>query len=312
MDAAPRGDQALSAEQFLSTAACGNWPAFRDDKGISPAAEAFLRGVYEDASEDELVGLSFEDLVALAHSFWAWRAERKPEEQKIRLRHGEGAQGKDLDRDILEIAGPDMPFLVDSVMGEIGEQGLHSLAMFHPIAPAARGSGRDSLIQIHLPRLSPLAAKNLEDAIVRTLADVRASVGDFMAMRQRMLDCAGELKEARCNATTEDVTEAVALMHWLAADKFTFLGARDYEYARDKIGAVLADEPIVLAETGLGVLRDPERFVLRKSAEPMVLTPELQRLIAEPTPLIVAKSTLQSRVHRRATADYVGVKRYNK
>jgi glutamate dehydrogenase len=43
----------------------------------------------------------------------------------------------------------------------------------------------------------------------------------------------------------------------------------------------------------------------------MVLTPELKRLVAEPTPLVVAKSTLRARVHRRATADYIGVKRYN-
>jgi hypothetical protein len=35
----------------------------------------------------------------------------------------------------------------------------------------------------------------------------------------------------------------------------------------------------------------------------MVLTPELKRLVSEPTPLIVAKSTLRARVHRRTMAD---------
>jgi glutamate dehydrogenase len=43
----------------------------------------------------------------------------------------------------------------------------------------------------------------------------------------------------------------------------------------------------------------------------MTLTPELKRLVSEPTPLIVAKSTLRARVHRRAAADYISVKRYN-
>src|SRR5690606_27893541 len=61
----------------------------------------------------------------------------------------------------------------------------------------------------------------------------------------------------------------------------------------------------------LGVLRDTDRYVLRTTAEPMVLTPELKRLVAEPAPLIVAKSTLRARVHRRTTADYIGVKSYN-
>ncbi|HCK83817.1 MAG TPA: NAD-glutamate dehydrogenase, partial [Hyphomonadaceae bacterium] len=113
------------------------------------------------------------------------------------------------------------------------------------------------------------------------------------------------------NAPREEVAEAVALLRWLAADKFTFLGSRDYDYARDASGAFKADEPEILPQTCLGVLRDTELYVLRTSAEPMKLTPELKRLMAEPAPLIVAKSTIRARVHRRATADYVSVKRYN-
>ncbi len=59
-------------------------------------------------------------------------ASAQPDEQIIRIRRGIGAGGRPLDRDILEIAGPDMPFLVDSVMGELADQGVAALAMFHP------------------------------------------------------------------------------------------------------------------------------------------------------------------------------------
>ncbi|MCA8886755.1 MAG: NAD-glutamate dehydrogenase, partial [Hyphomonadaceae bacterium] len=204
-----------------------------------------------------------------------------------------------------------MPFLVDSVMGELADQGITSLAMFHPLAPSTRGKGRDSLIQIHVPRLSAQKSKELLDGVRASLADVRAAVNDFQAMRQRMLDSADELEKAKSNAAPSDVAEAVALLRWLAADKFTFLGARDYQYVRDDKGALTPHEPDIINDTCLGVLRDFDRYVLRTSAEPMVLTPELKRLVSEPTPLIVAKSTLRARVHRRATADYIGVKRYN-
>ncbi|MGE0597155.1 MAG: NAD-glutamate dehydrogenase [Hyphomonadaceae bacterium] len=311
MDAAPRGDLAVSADQFLANAAAGPWPAFKTKGGLDAAAEAFLRGIYEDASVDELGDLRIDDLAALAHEFWRWRGERKPDEQIVRIRRGEGAGGRALDRDILEIAGPDMPFLVDSVMGELGDQGVSALAMFHPLAPASAGQGRDSLIQIHLPRLSAARSKSLLDGVRRTLADVRDSVRDFHAMRQRMLDVANALASTRSCAPEEEVAETVDLLRWLAADKFTFLGARDYAYVRDAEGKYTAEEPDIIKESGLGVLTDPERFVLRKSAEPFVLTPELQRLLSEPTPLVVAKSTLHSFVHRRVTADYVGIKRYN-
>jgi len=301
----------LTADEFVAAAGNGPWPAFQANGAVEAAAETFLRGMYDDASPDELVDLSFEDLAALAHEFWRWRGERAAEQQIVRIRRAMGADKQFLDRDILEIAGPDMPFLVDSVMGEIAEQGLSTLAMFHPLAPAPGGSGRDSLIQIHLPRLSAQKAKAVEAGIRQTLADVRVAVADFLSMRQRMLACAQELEHARTNARSEDQGEAVSLLRWLAADKFTFLGARDYEYARDASGAYTPVEPDIINASGLGVLRDLDLYVLRTSAEPMTLTPEVKRLMAEPSPLIVAKSTLRARVHRRAVCDYVSVKRYN-
>jgi glutamate dehydrogenase len=312
MDAATaRQELPKTADQFLDQAAKGPWPAFRPNGVIDAAAEAFLRGLYEDASDDELGDLSVEDFAALAHDFWIWRAERECEDQCVRIRQGVGVGGKYLDRDILEIAGPDMPFLVDSVMGELADQRIPSLAMFHPLAPSAKGKGRDSLIQIHVPRLSAQKARELIEGVKASLADVRVSVLDFQAMRQRMLDCAAELEQSKINAPAEEVAEAVALLRWLAADKFTFLGARDYRYVRDDKGALTPHEPDILEDTCLGVLRDVDRYVLRTSAEPMVLTPELKRLVAEPAPLIVAKSTLRARVHRRAAADYIGVRRFN-
>ena len=35
----------------------------------------------------------------------------------------------------------------------------------------------------------------------------------------------------------------LVLLRWLAADKFTFLGTRDYAYRRDASGAFTAEEP---------------------------------------------------------------------
>jgi glutamate dehydrogenase len=176
MDAATaRQELPKTADQFVDQAANGPWPAFRSNGAIDAAAELFLRGLYEDASDDELGDLSVEDFAALAHDFWIWRAERECDEQCIRIRQGVGVGGKHLDRDILEIAGPDMPFLVDSVMGELADQGVPSLAMFHPMAPSAKGKGRDSLIQIHTPRLSAMKSKELLDGVRASLADVRVS-----------------------------------------------------------------------------------------------------------------------------------------
>jgi glutamate dehydrogenase len=296
-----------SAEAFLAHAAKGEFAAFLAKGRLTAEAEAFLLGMYADAGPDELVGLSAEDFLALTHALWAWRAQVP--EGGVRIRAGMGARGQALRRDVLEIVGPDMPFLVDSAMGELADQGLSALAMFHPIV--AVDGARISLIQIHLAPLSTPRSNALVKGMEATLADVKASVKDFAAMKRRMNDSADELSRSKAGVDREDINEAIALLRWLSADRFTFLGARDYLYARDAGGALTNDEPEILEETGLGLLRDPQRYVLRRSAEPFMLAKELQRLAEDKTPLIVAKSTLRSRVHRRTAADYIGVKRYS-
>ncbi|MGE0827806.1 MAG: hypothetical protein AB7O04_00445 [Hyphomonadaceae bacterium] len=311
MDSGARGDLAVTVEDFLKRAGvAGRWPGFKADGALSSEAAGFLRGFYEDASDDELGDIGVDDLIELAHAFWLWRAERVDDDQAARVRPGQGADGRRLKRDILEIAGPDMPFLVDSIMSELSEEGVAALAMFHPIV-RSEARKAESLIQIHLPVLSPARAQAVHEGVRATLNEVRQAVSAFAAMKRRMLDCADELSRAQSGADRDLLTESVALLRWLAADRFTFLGARDYLYARDAEGRLLPDEPIILEESGVGLLADPARYVLRTSNEPFLLTPEIQRLLKDPTPLIVAKSTIRSRVHRRVTADYIGVKRYD-
>ncbi|MGE0045808.1 MAG: NAD-glutamate dehydrogenase, partial [Hyphomonadaceae bacterium] len=189
------------------------------------------------------------------------------------------------------------------------EQSVAALAMFHPIV--REDDKAESLIQIHLPALSPARTQALYDGVRATLQDVRTAVAGYTLMKRRMLDCADELARAKTATPRETMAESVALLRWLAADRFTFLGARDYLYARDGAGHFIADEPVILEESGIGLLADPERYVLRTTNEPFLLTPEVQRILKDPTPLIVAKSTMRARVHRRTTADYIGVKRYD-
>ena len=86
----------------------------------SPAAQAFIVQAADDAAPDELPEIPTKALAALLADFWAFAALRKGDLPVIRLAPVEGAPG--LER--LEILQDDAPFLVDSVMGEIADQGL--------------------------------------------------------------------------------------------------------------------------------------------------------------------------------------------
>jgi len=294
-------------------AASGLAKALQAELKDDPAAagvKAFAKQAAEDAQPDELPELSAADLASNLADFWRFADRRRGRAPQIRIA---AATGADLDR--LEIVQDDAPFLVDSVMGEIADQGLSVRAMFHPIVEVQRdragqrgASGtarRESMIQVVLENIGPDRERALVDGVKATLTDVRAAVEDFPAMLDLMAKSVADL-----GASGKARPDEVEFLNWLSAQHFVFLGARIYEYPRLKNGDYAAEEPVYQAKDGLGVLRDPERTVLRRANEPAVLMSAVKDRIVRDPAVTIAKSNVKSRVHRRGYMDYVGIKRY--
>ena len=265
---------------------------------------------FRDAAETEhLAFLSSEDIEAQAASISELAAAYEGGPASIRVRDGRGDDGRLTGTSVLETVTRDSPFLVDSLLGLCAEQGLEVRALFHPILKSSEGV-RLSLIQIHVPALSAAECKTLHDGAKATLRDVAMAVADFSSMQARMQTEINRLENDP--ACREDVCrEAVAFLNWLADEHFVFLGVRDYHFETASDGSVRPEEPVMVEGSNLGLLRDEDRNVLRRGSEPLVLTPEIGAFLSEPNPIIVAKSTLTSRVHRRALCDYVGVKHFD-
>ena len=247
-----------------------------------------------------------------AAGFWAFAQASSGDRPDIRIGPGTVREQRDLGADLVEIVQPDAPFLVDSVMAEVVAAGAEILAMFHPVLETA--AGRRSTIQVWIEPMGDEAWPHLAEGLRTTLADVRLAVGDFAAMTALMERSIAELKAAAPRGGTgsdpANLEEDLAFLRWLDAGQFVFLGARSYDYPRALDGEYAAEEPEVVAGSGLGLLRDPDRVVLRRGSEPAVLSPQMRRELANAPPLIVAKSNLKSVVHRRVYMDYVGVRRY--
>ncbi|MET0271913.1 MAG: NAD-glutamate dehydrogenase domain-containing protein, partial [Phenylobacterium sp.] len=216
------------------------------------------------------------------------------------------------------IVQDDAPFLVDSVMGEISQQGLSVRALFHPIVTVQRDRAglrgptgtprRESMIQVILDPIGADREAALVRGVTETLKDVRAAVDDFPAMLALMGKTLAELEAQGGRDPWR--AEEIAFLSWLEAEQFVFLGARTYVYPRLANGDYAPEEPLYQATDGLGVLRDPERTVLRRANEPAILLGKVKdRLLTDPA-VTVAKSNVRSRVHRRGYMDYVGIKRY--
>ena len=321
MDGFTHGLPGADADALIAAALARGFSALAAETPSGVAARSFLEQVAADAAPEDMQGLTLADLAAAAASLWGFAERRHPDAHDVRLVLAKGADGKRLARDLLEIVGPDMPFLVDSVMGEIAAQGFEVLAMTHPIvdvrrdADGARGDEgevrRESLIQVHLKPVARGRRDGLIMGVKETLGDVRMAVRDYKPMNARMRACAGALAAAAVKADPDLIAESVAFLRWLADDHFVFLGARSYDYARDGAGELAAEEPVIREEQNLGILRDPLRAVLRRANEPLVLSPAARATLEQVDPLIVAKSNLRSRVHRRIVMDYIGVKRFS-
>ena len=274
---------------------------------VGPEA-AFIAQVHRDLSAEELPNLTPADLGAVFADLWRFGETQSGDAPAIRLRRWTSAEGVDLGRDLLEIAQPDRPFLVDSIMGAIAEAGFPVRAMFHPLVE--RDGRRLSVIQVHLDPVGEDRAQALIDGVRAALGDVQMAVADFAAMQTLMRQTVAELAGAPAAISAEARAEDLAFLEWLERDRFVFLGARVYDYPRTADGDYAAEEPVYRPEDSLGVLRDQERRVLRRTSEPAILSKQLRRYLETDSPLIVAKSNLRSRVHRRAYMDYIGVKRY--
>ena len=289
----------------------------RDDGALAPTETAFLAQMREDYVPGELPGLSLDDLAANLADFWRFAGSRSEAGPAIRITAALGETAGDIDR--LDILQDDSPFLVDSVMAEIAEAGVFVRAMFHGMVDVARDvtgrrradgpPRRESMIQVMLDRLDADRAVDLIERLQATLADVRLAVADYAAMQALMDKAADEISDAPASAP-EALAEYAAFLRWLKAGAFVLLGARLYDYPRTADGGYAPDEPLYEPQGSLGVLRDPERRVLRRDSEPAVLDPQLRRHLEEDPPLVVAKSNLRSRVRRRGYMDYVGVRRY--
>ena len=158
--------------------------------------ERFAGMLFARAAPEDLVRYEARELAALAEDAWLFLKERKPGTSKVRLDTREGPIGAERVKtvSIIEIVNDDMPFLLDSVMGELTEQGIEIRLVVHPIftierdnaggligfrgdGPAVGTALRESFIHIHVERIEDAARKaEVVRAIEQVIGDVRVCV----------------------------------------------------------------------------------------------------------------------------------------
>ena len=156
---------------------------------------AFGKALLTSTDATSLANFSPKSLANEADAAFGWIAEKAAGSPKLAVRSSKlVAPASTRPLSVLEIVNDDMPFLLDSVLGEIQARGCRVHLALHPIYRTQRSAdgraravtevggckGRDdrqeSYIAIHLDRLSEANGHDLVEAVSAILDQVRSVV----------------------------------------------------------------------------------------------------------------------------------------
>ena len=294
--------------------------------GKATAAEVFVRHFYENVAVDDLVTEEAGDLYGAALSLWEFAATRRPGESRIRVYNPQfDRHGWQSPHTVVEVVHDDMPFLVDSLTTEFNRQGIAIHQIVHPAFATARGENgkitslspigkarngaiRESCIHVQIDAQPNSAAlKKIESRLRKVLDDVRFAVDDWQPMRQLLSDEVARLNADPPSLPGKEVAEATAFLSWLLDNHFTFLGYRRLRFS----GSGKRARMEIAADSGLGVLRNPEVPLFEGLRNLGAQSPEVRAFVHRPDLLQITKATVRATVHRGVHMDTVAIKLFD-
>src|SRR5215469_15617966 len=287
---------------------------FDDERRV--AAMRFIAEFYEHAPPADVADRAPRNLCGAALSLWRFGERRRAGQAKVRVHNPDlVADGWSSPHTIVEIVNDDMPFLVDSVTGAINAASRVVHLIIHPILTVARNPDgqlckppgatlseiRESWMQIEITTESDWAElARLTRALSNVLADVRATVEDWPRMRSVLRDVVAGLSAQPPPVPAIELAEVLDFLRWLDDDNFTFLGYREYPFARS---GNTEHEP-------LGILREEAHPVFGGLRDLSSLPRDVQDFVRQRELIIITKSNRRATVHRTAHMDAVCIRRF--
>ena len=296
-----------------------------DEKGAEQNCQLLATHLWSIVADEDIAVFSDAEIVDMTMQLFEHFKFRKPGRASVKICNRESDNDDAANITIISVVNDNMPFLIDSTINLLTELGHTVSLVAHPlisverdikgkllkVAADATASGNltgESLSYFHIEELSDQNARDvLVDEIERTLRDVRASVLDWQAMRQRIKQAISDYQRNPPPVPVEELTESMDFLQWLLDDHLTILGIREYAFTGGAENGSLS----VIEDTGLGVLRNRELKVLTRHATSEAITPEIRNYLRQPAALIINKSDSTSRVHRRILMDYIGIKQFD-
>ncbi len=277
---------------------------------------------FHHVADVDLEGRDPAALAAIARSARDLAATRGGDEAAVQVMNPGRDQGWTTRHTVVQVCVDDMPFLVDSVLGELSQQDYAVHLLVHPqmvvrrdapdtvqvldvdAVDAPESSRLESWMYVEIDRIPGARQReHLQQRLERVLGDVRRACQDWRAMRRTCLEIVDDLRAGVPDTVDPATVEpTIEFLTWLEDNHFTFLGYREYDLVEHEGEPALQS----VLGSGLGVLRD-------SGTEPTIsrLMPEAQRTATEPRLLTITKANSRSTVHRPVYLDYIGLRRFD-
>ncbi|MZI93267.1 NAD-glutamate dehydrogenase [Vibrio sp. CAIM 722] len=286
-----------------------------------PLVTQLAQHLFSNISQDDLVSRNESDLYGAIVSLWHHISEKSADEQSVRVFNPTvSRQGWQSTHTIVEIVVPDSPFLVDSIKMALSRLDLTSHLMLNgptQIARNKRGTitsinqskgNWHSLFHIEVDRLNTQEEMDeLKNELLSMLGDTKLVVNDWQPMVSKLSQVVDQLEADRKQIPIEDdrLAETIEFLRWLGDHNFTFMGYKEFDLVENNGETEL----VPTKEQGLGLFSQPEKARRIKLTE----FSDSARLEAQkPYLLIVTKGNKQSKIHRPAYTDYIGIKKFDK
>lgn len=282
-------------------------------------AAHFARRLYARVADKDLAAGPADQRAGAAVSLLGFARRRLPGVAKVRVFNTTADHGFESRHTIAQIVNDDMPFLVDSIVGEFNRREINVHLLAHPVLAVRRDLDGDlsgfaveagerakpeSMMHIEIDRQAdPALLDELAAALTRVLAEVRLAVEDWRPMRRACLDAIADLAPSR----SANLAEYDDFLRWLEANHFTFLGHRRYRYVEDgsQPGGLRYD---IVPGSPLGILRRDE---VRLFEAGLGGGEAMSRFARGPGNILIIKTDRPSLVHRTGPMDCVIVKTYD-
>ena len=288
------------------------------------SSDTLIDRFYQYLDPEEAAGRDPAQLHAAARNIAELAGSREPGDAAVQVLNPTmdtvGYSGR---HTIVHAVTDDMPFLVDSVLGEVNRHGRTVHLLLHPQLVLDRQTGEildldpqdagkehqvESWIYLEIDRIPDAEDREaLTQGLIKVLGDVRKACEDWSDMRQQIRGIMAELElHPPSTVDPNSVAPTVDFLRWLDDHHFTFLGYRSYELVEGESDSEAFLRSV--AGSGLGILRDQEGEGTTLSP----LTPEAAQTAREPRLLTVTKANSIATVHRMVPLDYIGIRQFDK